>query len=160
MQEPGALTIRPYGSEDLDAVIDIFLRAIRETASADYNPAQVAAWAQVDRGLWATRRLDRPSWVALVDRTLAGFTDLEADGHLDMLYVHPGHRGSGVAKRLVGTVEAAARAQGLSRVHTEASVTARPFFERQGFRVLEDERVQRNGEWFLRHRMAKDLDAA
>jgi len=64
---------------------------------------------------------------AVVDELPVGFTDLEPDGHLDMMFVHPAHQGAGVATALFNTVEAAARAQNLSRIFTEASITARSF---------------------------------
>jgi putative acetyltransferase len=49
-----------------------------------------------------------------------GFTDLQPDGCLDMMYVHPAHQGVGVATALLNKVEAAAGELGLSRIFTEA----------------------------------------
>lgn len=157
MPDIETVAVRPYEPTDLDAVIGIFLRAIREVASADYDPAQIDAWARADREVWRERRLSRPTWVATVEEQPAGFTDLEPDGHVDMMYVHPDHQRLGVAKRLVERAEAEARRQGIALIYSEVSITARPFFERQGFRVVEEERVFRNGQWFLRYRMEKTL---
>jgi putative acetyltransferase len=77
------VSVRPYQPTDLDAVISIFLAAIRESAARDYNQAQIDAWAQVDRDLWSKQRLDRPTWVVVIGQSLAGFTDLESSGHLE-----------------------------------------------------------------------------
>jgi len=151
------LTIRPYVAADLEALIDVFLRAVRETAGKDYTPAQIAAWAQADRGLWAARRLSRPTWVAVAGGAVAGFADLEASGHLDMLYVHPAHQGRGVASALLARAEAAARAQGIRRLFTYASLTARPFFERRGFKVVAPNAVEVRGERLANFRMEKPL---
>jgi len=41
-----AITVRPFKPEDLDAIVGIVSRAIRETASAHYNPDEIAAWAK------------------------------------------------------------------------------------------------------------------
>jgi putative acetyltransferase len=149
--------VRRYRSEDLDAVIEIFLRAIRETASANYTSEQLSAWAQVDRRVWAERRKSRPTWVAEIEGRVAGFTDLENDGHLDMMYVNPDLTRRGVARALVEAAEQHAVQHGLSRIHSEVSLTARLFFERSGFHVVEPERVFRNGQWFDRFRMEKWL---
>jgi putative acetyltransferase len=151
------LSIRPYRPDDLDAVIRIFLTAIRETAAKDYDRAQIDAWAQADRDMWAKRRLSRPTWVAVVGAKPVGFTDLEPDGHLDMMFVHPAHQHTGVATALLERVEAAARAQGLSRLFTEASITARPFFERRGFRLLAAQVVSVRGQALANYRMEKPL---
>ena len=62
----------------------MFHRAIRETASADYSPEQVAVWAdeQVDMEMWKARRAAAGTQVAVVDGEMAGFTDLYEDGTL------------------------------------------------------------------------------
>jgi len=151
------LSIRPYRPDDLDAVIGIFLGAIREIAVKDYDRAQIEAWAQADRDTWAMWRLSRPTWVAVVGEKPVGFTDLERDGHLDMMFVHPAHQGVGVATALLERVETAARGQGLARLFTEASITARPFFERRGFRLLAAQIVRVRGQALANFRMEKLL---
>ncbi len=128
--------IRRYEAADLDAVISVFLRSVREVASRDYDAGQIAAWAQADREVWSRRRLDRPTWVALIDDVIAGFTDLESNGHIDMLFVDPASQRRGVASALLDTVENAARVRGLAVLNTDASITARPFFEKHGFQVV------------------------
>ncbi len=157
MQPNPTPSVRPYRPGDLDAVIAIFLGAIREVAARDYDPPQIDAWARADRDEWAAKRLDRPTWLALVGREPAGFADLEANGHLDMMYVHPAHGGAGVATALLRTVEAAAREQGLKRIFTEASLTARPFFAKRGFKTVAKQTVERGGQRFINFKMDKLL---
>jgi len=157
MAASDALSIRSYRASDLDAVIDIFLRAIRESAIRDYGQAQIDAWAQADRAAWSARRLSRPTWIALVGPNPAGFTDLASNGYLDMMFVHPAFQRRGVATALLGTVEAAARAQALPRIFTEASITARPFFDRSGFRVLAAQEVEKRGQTLRNFLMEKPL---
>ncbi len=70
------------------------------------------------------------------DDTPLAYTVLEAGGHLDMLYVHPAHGGKGLGLALLAAAEAAARAQGMTRLFTEASELARPVFARAGYVVL------------------------
>jgi putative acetyltransferase len=151
--------IRPYAPEDLDAAIEVFLRAIRETCAAHYDARQIAAWAQADRAEWSARRLAKPTWVAVSAGTIAGFADLEWDGHLDMMFVHPAHQRAGVATALLRQIERAAHEQGIARIHTDASITARPFFERHGFRVVSAQSVSVRGQSFANFRMEKHLTA-
>lgn len=79
------------------------------------------------------------------------------DGHLDMMYVHPAHRGVGTATALLAEIEAAARTQGHSRIFTEASITARPFFERRGFRLVAAQDAKARGQTLTNFRMEKFL---
>ncbi|MQB43532.1 GNAT family N-acetyltransferase [Rhizobium sp. ICMP 5592] len=139
--------VREYDATDAGATIDIFLRAIREVASKDYNPAQIDAWAKVDDPkVWAQWRASRPTWLAICETQPIGFADLKADGCLDMMFVHPDYQGKGVASLLLKTVETAASHQGHRRIFTEASLTARPFFERKGFIVLAAQTVEKRGQ--------------
>ncbi len=131
--------IRPYRASDADALAALTLAAIRRTALAAYSPEQVAAWAarySVQRLLDGAAKGDMIC-VAVddADRAIA-YTVLEAGGHLDMLYCHPDHTGKGLGLALLAAAEAAARAQGVARLFTEASELARPVFERAGYVLL------------------------
>ena len=53
-----------------------------------------------------------------------------------------------------------ARAQGIRRLRTEASVFSRPVFERMGFSLDEVEVVERRGAIFQRYRMSLTLEMA
>lgn len=151
-------SIKAYDPGDAQATIDIFLRAIREVASKDYNPAQIAAWARVDEAEdWAQHRASRPTWLAMDGPAPIGFTDLKADGCMDMMFVAPDYQGRGVASLLLATVESAARKQGFQRIFTEASLTARPFFERKGFVVVAAQKVEKRGQTLANFLMEKIL---
>lgn len=153
----GAMAIRAFRAADLDAVITIFRRAIREIACADYSPSQVEAWARVDRADFAARRDRQLTWIAEIDGVPAGFASLESGGHVDMLYADPDHRRRGIARALLATVTREADRLGLAALETEASITARPFFAAEGFRVVALETVSRKGETLQRYRMRHDL---
>jgi putative acetyltransferase len=149
--------VRAYRPEDRDAVINVFVRAIRESAIRDYSAAQTDAWAGVDRIDARSAVDDRLMWVAVVDELIIGFADLKPSGHLDRMYVLPEHEGSGVASALLNRLEDAARCRGITRLFTEASITAKPFFERRGFEVLTAQVVEFRGEKFTNFKMEKHL---
>jgi len=93
------------------------------------------------------------------DRAVA-FIDLEPDGHIDHIFCAPEAAGQGIASLLYEAAEMAARQQGISRLHTEASELARRFFQRKGFVVLERQDMVLRGEPIHNYKMAKDLAAA
>ena len=149
--------VRAYRPGDRDAVINVTVRAIRESAIRDYSPSQIEAWAGGDRiDAWSVVD-DRLIWVAVVNESIIGFTDLKPSGHLDRMYVHPEYERSGIASALLNCLEDAARCQGITRLFTEASITAKPFFERRGFAVLTAQVVEYRGEKFTNFRMEKHL---
>lgn len=149
--------VRAYRPEDRDAVINVTVRAIRESAIRDYGPSQIEAWTGGDRiDAWSAVD-DRLIWVAVINELIIGFTDLKPSGHLDRMYVHPEYEGRGVASALLNRLEDVARCQGITRLFTEASITAKPFFERRGFAVLTAQVVEFRGEKFTNFQMEKHL---
>lgn len=137
------ITIREYRDEDCATLIDLFRGSVRLVARRDYNERQILAWApdDIDAELFARKRSAKPTWIAEIDGQIVGFTDLEPDGHIDMLFVHAEHQGQGVARTLLAHVENFAKCRGMHRLYTEASITARPVFERKGFKVIIEQTV-------------------
>ena len=88
---------------------------------------------------------------------LAGFAELEANGHIDRVYVSADYQGQGVGRALLAAVVAEARRLGLVRRLVEASITARPFFESQGFALLAPQVVVCRGVEFVNYRMERML---
>jgi putative acetyltransferase len=153
------ITIRPYRSPDAASVTALFQAAVREIAARDYSAAQVTSWAAavISESAFGKRCESKPTWLAEVAGRIAGFSDLEPDGHIDMLYVHPEFQGRGVARALLQHVEQRARALNLRRLYTEASITARPVFEARGFRVILPQTVTVGGVAMTNYRMEKHL---
>jgi putative acetyltransferase len=153
------IDIRRYRPGDLAGLIALFRETVRRINGRDYSPQQVMAWApdQIDARQWRHRFDNKVVWVADLDGAPVGFVDVARDGLIDMLYVHADHQGKGIASLLLRTVETSARTRGLMRLFTEASITARPFFEHRGFRVIAPQRVMRWAQEFLNYRMDKAL---
>lgn len=155
------LGIRDYRTGDADTTLTIFQRAVREVASRDYTPAEIEAWAgHIDRNVWANSLERQFTWVVMRGDTPAGFASLTEGGHLDMLFVSPDHQRCGVASRLLNTAEQAARLRGMTRLTTEASLTALPFFEAQGFEIVKAQAIERRGQVLRNYRMKKALHEA
>ena len=152
-------TIRPYRAADASGTLAVFLLAVRETAAAHYDAQQVAVWApdDIDLAEWARARAAVATLVAEIDGKIVGFTDLDRAGHVDMLFVLPSFGRRGVASALLETVLADARQAGLAALTVEASLTARAFFERNGFVVVVLQQVERKGVRLTNFRMRLEL---
>ena len=117
--------VRRYTAADAAATLRCFRRAVRGTASGDYEPAQIEAWAAVDVDAWGRRRESVETWVAERDGRLVGFSDLDADGYIDMMFVDPDAVRTGVASALLERLVALAKFRGLAELTVHASITAR-----------------------------------
>ncbi len=150
-------TLRPYQPADAPALLALFKDTIRRVNARDYSPAQIRAWASddIDAAAWAGRFAGRFAVVAEEAGRPVGFAELEATGHIDRVYVSADHQGQGVGRQLLAAVVAEARRLGLARLFVEASITARPFFEAQGFAVSAEQVVTCRGAEFVNYRMER-----
>lgn len=152
-----SIFVRRFTPDDVPDIINIFQQAIRQTAAKDYNRAQIAAWSMADVNRWRVRQLNRPTWIAFIGERAAGFSDLESNGHLDMMFVHPDFAKKGVATALLKQIEKHAEAEGLQRIFVESSITAKPFFEKHGFAVIKEQTVEIRGQQLTNFQMEKFL---
>jgi len=150
--------IRAFRPDDATAVVALFRDTVRRINSRDYSPEQVWAWApdEIEQS-WIDKLARRFTLVAETGGQIVGFGDLEADDRLGHLYVQADHQGRGVGRALLEALEAEAMRRGCQVIHTEASITAKPFFERQGYRVLREQVVVCRGVEFVNYRMEKAL---
>nr|WP_239032548.1 GNAT family N-acetyltransferase [Leisingera sp. MMG026] len=159
---PVCCGIRQFRAGDAAVLTDVFASAVHGIASRFYSPAQIRAWCPEAPSSEAfLRKLSdgRAVWVAADDADVpAAFIDLEADGHIDMLFCHPRAAGQGVAAMLYGKLEETALRQGIGLLYTEASEAARGFFERMGFVLEKRCEFERGGVKIHNYRMVKILD--
>ena len=99
----------------------------------------------------------KPTFVAEYKGQVAGFTDLDGEGHIDMFYVSPDFQRRGVGSAMLRFVTARAQSERCKRLYGEVSITARPVFERHGFKVLAYQTVETNGQNLGNYRMEKLL---
>lgn len=151
--------IRLFQLQDAEQIAQLFHDTVRQVNIRDYSHQQVQAWAPADLQFrnWAEICSSRSTYVADDRGTIAGFADLEPDGHIDHFFCHRQYQRCGVGKRIYGAIEAKAIELGISRLFTESSITAKPFFLTMGFSVIKEQEVFCRGETFINYKMEKLL---
>ena len=98
--------------------------------------AQLDVWAtgQVDLAAWDRSFREHDAVVAVEDGYIVGVADMDTVGYLDRLHVHKDHQGEGIATALCDQPEGVHRAP----FTTLTSVIAHSFFEKRGYRVLQE----------------------
>lgn len=137
------MMIRPYRPEDCGALAALFRDTIDAVNGADYTEEQRNAWAAgaADLQGWNRSLLKHDALVAVEGDRIVGFGDITRTGYLDRLYVHRAFQGQGIGTALCDRLEG--RVTG--GIVTHASITARPFFEQRGYRVIREQQVERRG---------------
>lgn len=154
------VTIRDYREADAPALAVVFHRSVRRGTASHYSFPQRIAWSpRVQTGAaWHARLAEIETIVAESAEGPVGFMALDVpDGFIDFAYVDPAVRGSGVGAAMYAVLEGRARHAGLTRLETEASRVAEPFFAARGWRVLRRQRVRRHGLKLPNAVMAVDL---
>jgi putative acetyltransferase len=150
------MEIRPYKESDYIEIADLFHSAVHSIDSALYSQEEIEAWAPtpLNYQFWKARLLVKKPFLAIKDSIIVGFVELEIDGHIDCLYVHPDFQSKGVGKALVNKVLKVANERGVKRLYVEASKVAKPLFEQFGFELLQTNRVSLNGQILINYSMS------
>lgn len=154
--------IERYRTEDLPELLQLFYDTVHTVNARDYAPGQLDAWAPAvpDLSRWEESLVRHYAVVARVGGVAAGFGDIDPDtGYLDRLYVHHAFQRQGIASEIAGALEAYIRENTtLQTITTEASITARPFFESRGYQVIREQKKPLRGELFVNYIMEKSLE--
>jgi putative acetyltransferase len=154
--------LRPFLAEDTPVLAAILTASIEELTGDDYNEAQQEAWASVadDEEEFGKRLASELTLIATLQNSPVGFASLKGKDHIDMLYVHPGAVGQGVASVLVEALEKLAGARGAKALTVDASDNSEGFFAKRGYVGKQRNSVTVNGEWLANTTMRKELQGA
>jgi putative acetyltransferase len=154
--------LRPFLVADTPILAAIFVAAIEELTSEDYNEAQQQAWASAvdDEEQFGKRLASELTLIATLQNSPVGFASLKGADHIDMLYVHPSAAGQGVASMLCEALEKLAGGRGAKTLTVDASDNAQGFFLKRGYVGLQRNTVTLNGEWLANTTMQKTLAGA
>jgi putative acetyltransferase len=159
IQNSEQFALRSVQIGDVDRIRRLFSDTIMAVCASDYSAEQLAAWASAsnDRFRWIEMLSEQYSLVATFNGILVGFASLANGHHLDMLYVHKSYLRHGIATQLYLTLEETANHLGQPMLTTHASITAKPFFEKHGFEVQDEQTVSIAGVQMKNFRMQKKL---
>src|SRR6202035_933792 len=154
--------LRPFLAEDTPVLAAIFAASIEELTGDDYSEAQQQAWASAadDEEQFGKRLASELTLVATLQNSPVGFASLKGADHIDMLYVHPGAAGQGVASMLCEALEKLAGGRGAKTLTVDASDNAEGFFLKRGYVGLQRNTVTLIGEWLANTTMQKTLAGA
>jgi putative acetyltransferase len=144
-----AIALRPFLPSDARRCIEIFRTSIEELASEDYDDDQREAWSARadDPAAFAERLSESLTLIASLDGASVGFASLKGLADLDMLYVDPAFARRGVGTALIDALVRIAQARGVEKLSADASDSARPLFERNGFVAQRRNLVAVGDQW-------------
>jgi len=133
------VAMRKAEPRDAEAAAAVLRSSITELCALDHR-GDADTLAQ-----WLANKTPRDflSWLAAEDNfcvvaeasgQITGVGLLHRSGEVRLCYLAPGAQGQGLGKAILVALEEKAREWGLRKLHLESTVSARPFYERVGYR--------------------------
>ena len=149
--------LRKYQPGDWKEVVQLFHDTVHSVNAADYNETQLDAWVPHDLFLPELENRFANNYTVVVEKDgiIVGFGNVDDTVYFDCLYVHKDYQRMGIATIIADDIEEYFYSEGVHTITTDASITARPFFEKRGYTVLKEQSVPCRGQLFTNFKMTK-----
>ena len=139
--------LRALTEADIPEIQELFRNTVLNVNIRDYTEEEVNDWASCMEDENVVKELlDANCFIAAIDGNskIIGFSSMNEEGYMHSMFVHKDWQGRGVATQLLSDVENKAREYGVSVITSDVSLTARTFFERNGYEVIRIQRQRAN----------------
>jgi len=148
------MEIREYQTNDCEELAELFFNTVHFVNAKNYTKEQLNVWAtgKFDIDVWNQSFLNHYTLVAIEKNMIVGFGDIDNTGYLDRIYVHKNYQGLGIATALCDRLE---KQFTVEKIKVHASITAKPFFEKRGYKVIKEQEVIRQNVSLINYLMEK-----
>ena len=139
--------IRAALQSDAVELKKLFQNTVLAINRRDYSQAEVEDWASCGDNLSNIEDMIKTHYfiVAVNQQSeIVGFSSITPQGYLHSMFVHKNFQGEGIATMLLNEIEQYVITNGIIRITSEVSLTARPFFEKKGYIVEEEQKRKAN----------------
>ncbi|OHT46007.1 GNAT family N-acetyltransferase [Flavobacterium tructae] len=153
------MNFRKATISDLAEMQQLYTETIQSVCKNDYDPKQIEVWIS---GVQNTERwLDviQTQFVllAIIETKIVGFGTLKNGNYIDFFYIHKDYQKQGIAHKLLNELLLEAQKQHPETITSDISITARPFFEKNGFVVKVEQVNIRSGVELINYKMEKEI---
>ncbi|HHU27901.1 TPA: GNAT family N-acetyltransferase [bacterium] len=150
------MIIRKYRETDINEIAKLFYNTVHDVNRSDYSEEQLNAWASGNVNLesWNNSFLKNHTFVVEINGIITGFGDITTDGYLNMLYIHKNYQRQGIATAICNELE---KSINVNKISVHASITAKGFFEKKGYKVVKSQKVKRKGVYLKNYLMQKEI---
>ena len=152
--------IRVALQSDTVELKQLFQNTVLAINRRDYSQAEVEDWASCGDNLANIKDMIKTHYfiVAVNQQSeIVGFSSITPQGYLHSMFVHKDFQGKGIAIMLLNEIEQYVITNGIIRITSEVSLTARPFFEKKGYIVEEEQKRKANQLSLTNFWMAKQM---
>ena len=154
------ITTRIALNTDIEEIQSLYRNTVLVINRRNYSQEEVEDWASCGDDLSKLESMIKTHYfIVAVNQQLqiVGFSSITPQGYLHSMFVHKDFQGEGVATLLLKEIERYAVTAGITRITSEVSITARPFFEKRGYAVEVEQKRRANQLSLTNYWMAKSL---
>ena len=152
---------RTAAHSDIPELRSLFTETVLTINRKDYTQDEVEDWASCgdNPGRWK-ELLSHNQYIGAFneENLMVGFSSMNKEGYLHSMFIHKDWQGKGAATQLLSEVEHIAWQYKVTEITTEVSLTARPFFEKKGYEVVNIQKCRANKLELTNFVMRKLLD--
>ena len=151
--------IREATKNDIEEIKDLCMQTILTVNRKDYTEEETIDWASCGESTqrWEERFDEQTYWVFEINNIIAGVGSLKEGNHIGSFFVHKDFQRQGVGQKIITHILDYAVSLKTKKVDSEVSLTARPFFEKNGFYVVKQQQAKANKLYLTNFLMEKVL---
>lgn len=144
---------------EIDQLIDVFKSSIVTAASGDYSADEIKEWLRSTENSerWLQLFEEQLVLVAVINESIVGFATLQTPGYIDFMYVHGDYQQKGIAQLLFEEIKRTAIKNKVTILSSDVSITAKPFFAKNGFKVVRENQHKRGSQVLVNYHMVCDI---
>ena len=151
------IKLREADYNDLEEMKGLFLGVIKNFCKSDYNEKQTEAWASTakNKKRWESMLKNQYVVIAEINSKIVGFGSLHKGNYIDFMYVHKDFLRRGIASKIFECLQNKSSELGFTKLTSDVSKTARPFFETKGFSIIKENKNLINDVEIINYHMSQ-----
>ena len=150
------MIIRPITSEDFESVAHLIRKTILAVNARDYSPGVIDQMLQNDPYSPQRHASDRSYYVAVENEVILWIIGMR-DDEIKTFFVDSQHHGKWTGTLLLRHIEATLAAKWYTKSRVFSSISARSFYEKNGYILILEDFLKTWNEIMLRYYLEKNL---
>lgn len=153
------MVFRTATLDDLDEMKQLYVGTIMKVCENDYSFKEREQWSSSVNKTERWIEIAETQYVLLaeIDQQIVAYATLKDGNYIDFFYVHKDFQRRGIAQQLLKQLEGKAIDLGSRAISSDISITAKPFFEKNGFIEIAKQRNIIGNEVLINYKMEKQL---
>ncbi|CAM4075393.1 GNAT family N-acetyltransferase [Campylobacter armoricus] len=148
--------IRRLDIKDLPSCIELFKQSVSMLCKNDYTKEQIHAWINIDQEVWEEKFQNQLGFAYEEKDKIISFISINLkEKTLDLCFTHVNFAYQGYGKALL---EFALKSYPYSEIYTFASLSAKSFFLKAGFKIIKENIAIRGQQELKNFFMKKEIN--